>query len=411
MMVARCAAPVAAEPMGAPAREPARPPAPSTLPLARWRAVADELAMGWRFLAGLRPFLRDRLTAEACVAMLERSLATREERFLELVRRGIFDRDDSPYLPLFRHAGLDADGLARWVREHGLDRALERLHDAGVRVTLDEFKGRIPIRRDGLEIATTRGGFDNPLLTRHYETQSSGSRGPATRLIIDLELLAHEAAYESVFLRSFGLSNRPKGLWHPAPPGSAGLKLVLRLMRLGHPVERWFSQTPVTFRDDPRHAAFVHAMRMASRLYGRPLPRPEHVRLDDAIVVAEWLAQCVARGTPAYLSATTSSAVRACQAAVARGLDLRGTFIRASGEPLTPGKVRAIAAAGCSVHCHYAMAEASRIAVACAKPEHADDVHVALDKIALLQRETTLTGGARVGALTLTTLHWSVPGS
>lgn len=365
--------------------------------------------MGRRFLAGLRPFLRHSLSPAECDAALARSLATREERFLELVRRGVFGHRESPWLPLFRRAGVDADQLGRWVGTHGLEGSLERLHDAGVRVSLDEFKGRAPIRRDGMEVATTRGAFDNPLLTRHYETQSSGSRGAATRLIIDLELLAHEAAYESVFLRSFGLENRPKGLWHPAPPGSAGLKLVLRLMRLGHPVERWFSQTPVAFRDDRKHAVFAHAMHVASRVYGRPLARPELVRLDDAAVVAEWLAQCVARGTPAFLSATTSSAVRACQAAVDRGLDIRGTFIRASGEPLTPGKVRAIAAAGCQVHCHYAMAEVSRIAIACARPGHADEVHVATDKVALLARDLALPGGTSVAALMLTTLHWSVP--
>lgn len=365
--------------------------------------------MGARFLAGLRPFLRHRLAEADCEALLARSLATRDERFLELVRRGIFERDDGPYRPLFRHAGIGYGDLERMVRECGVEGTLERLYDAGVRVTLDEFKGRVPIRRAGEDIATGRGAFDNPLLTRHYETQSSGSRGAPTRLIIDLELLAHEAAYENVFLRSFGLTDRPKGLWHPAPPGSAGLKLVLRLARLGQPVERWFSQTPVSFRDDRRHAVFVHAMRLASRLHGRPLARPEHVHLDDAATVAAWLAQCAARGTPAFLSATTSSAVRACQAAVARGLDIRGTFIRASGEPLTPGKLRAITAAGCDVHCHYAMAEVSRIAIACARPGQADDVHVALDKVALLERPVALPGGSTVDALMLTTLHWSVP--
>ena len=365
--------------------------------------------MGARFLAGLRPFLRYRLADSDCDALLARSLATREERFLELVRRGIFDRGEGPYRPLFRHAGIGCGDLERMVRDQGVEGTLEVLYDAGVRVTLDEFKGRVPMRRAGEDIATGRGAFDNPLLTRHYETQSSGSRGAPTRLIIDLELLAHEAAYESVFLRSFGLTDRPKGLWHPAPPGSAGLKLVLRLAHLGYPVERWFSQTPVSLRDDHRHAVFVHAMRLASRIHGRALARPEHVRLDDAATVAAWLAQCVARGTPAFLSATTSSAVRACQAAVERGLDIRGTFIRASGEPLTPGKVRVIAAAGCRVHCHYAMAEVSRIAIACARPAYADDVHVAADKVVLLTRPVALPGGGEAQALMLSTLHWSVP--
>ncbi len=365
--------------------------------------------MAVRFLGGLRHFLRTRLSAADCNRQLEDALRSRETRFIELVRRGVYEHAASPYLPLLRAAGIDHASLLRLVRAHGIEGTLARLHDAGVCVTLDEFKGRKPLRRGGVEIPTADAAFDNPLLTRHYETRSSGSRGPATRLIIDLELLAHEAAYEQVFLDSFGLAQRPKALWHPAPPGSAGLKLVLRLAHLGHRVDRWFSQTPISFRSDPRHATFVRAMGIASRLYGQPLVQPEHVAPGDAGRVAEWLAGCVARGTPAYLSATASSAVRVCATAVERGLDLTGTFIRASGEPLTPGKVRAMNAAGCEVRCHYALAEASRIGIACANAEHDDDVHIAIDKVALLQRELTLTGGTRVQALMLSTLHWSMP--
>ena len=369
----------------------------------------EELRMAARLIGGLRGFLRAHPTDDAADRAIQYSFAARERRFLELIRRSVFERTDSPYLPLFRTAGIDHDQLARLVADLGVDAALGRLYDAGVYLALDEFKGRRAIRRGAITIPTSSRAFDNPLLVRHYATQTSGSRGSTSRLIIDLDLLAHEACYERVFLQSFGLSRRPKALWHPGPPGSAGLKTALRFARLGHRVERWFSQTPTSFGRDRKHAMLVAGLTAASRLAGTPIPRPEHVPLDRASIVAEWLAARRSDGSPAFLSTTASCAVRVCAAARDMGLDISGTFFRASGEPLTPGKIRAIQEAGCEVRCHYAMAEVSRIGIACARPAADDDVHVAIDKVALLERETVLGGGGRVKGLFLTTMHWSAP--
>ena len=369
----------------------------------------DELRMAARLLGGLRGFLRGQPDDAAADRVVEESFAARQSRFLELMRRGVYDRPDSPYRPLLLAARIDHPQLTTLVAGHGVDGALARLYDAGVYLSLDEFKGRQPIRRGALTVPTSGSAFDNPLLVRHYATQTSGSRGTTSRLIIDLDLLAHEACYERVFLQSFGLSRRPKALWHPGPPGSAGLKTALRFARLGHRVERWFSQTPTTFAGDSKHAMLVAGLAATSRLAGRAIPRPEHVPLDRAAVVAAWLAARRDEGTPAFLSTTASCAVRVCAAARELGVNISGTFFRASGEPLTPGKIRAITEAGCEVRCHYAMAEVSRIGIACARPAADDDVHVAIDKVALLERETTLVGGARVKGLHLTTLHWSAP--
>ena len=364
--------------------------------MARLGKTYEECAMAVRLLGGLRAFLRSRPTDQAADRVIQESFEGRETRFLELVRRGVFERDDSPYLPLLRAARIDRARLSTLVADHGIDGALGRLYDAGVYISLNEFKARGRL-------------FDNPLLVRHYATETSGSRGKKSRLIIDLDLLAHEACYERVFLQSFGLSRRPKALWHPGPPGSAGLKTALRFARLGHRVDRWFSQTSTSLKNDGKHALLIAGLAAATRLAGNPIPRPEHVPLDRALVVAEWLAARRREGSPAFLSTTASCAVRVCVAAREAGLDIGGTFFRASGEPLTPGKVRAIHETGCEVRCHYAMAEVSRIGIACARPAADDDVHVAIDKVALLERETTLGGGAHVKGLYLTTLHWSAP--
>jgi hypothetical protein len=371
-----------------------------------WHSLLDESAMAARLLAGLYTFLGTPLTAAECRGRLEESLALRHVRFLELLRRGVYDRVESPYLPLLRRAGIAYPDLERLVRDHGVEGALAQLFDAGVRVTLDEFKGRRPIRRDEVEVPTAGPVFDNPLMTRHYETQSSGSRGPGTRLAVDLATLEIEACYDRLFLDDAGMMHRPKILWRTVPPGATGLKSVLRLARLGEGFERWFSQTPTSLGQDPKHAILMRSIGVVARWHGRPLPRPEHVGVADALTVARWLADSRASGKPAYLSTTASCAVRVCMAAEEHGLDIRDTFIRASGEPLSPGKVKVIRAAGCIVRTHYGMAEVGRMAITCGRPVADDDVHLAADKVAVLQREA---GVARVSGLWLTTLHWSAP--
>ena len=206
------------------------------------------------------------------------------------MRRGIYAQPGSPYLWLLRQAGVEFGDVETLVGNLGVEGALGRLYNAGVHVTLDEFKAKRPLRRGSSTLAASARDFDNPLLTRHYETRTGGSRSTGARLIVDLDAVGAEACYDQVFLQTFGLLDRPKALWRPAPPGSAGLKSVLHLARLGYTVDRWFSQVPVSFRTDWRHAAFVHAIALASRASGRPLASPEHVPLGRADVIARWLA-------------------------------------------------------------------------------------------------------------------------
>jgi hypothetical protein len=83
-------------------------------------------------------------------------------------------------------------------------------------------------------------------------------------------------------------------------------------------------------------------------------------------------------------------------------------LFRVGSEPFTEARARIIAEAGCRALCHYALGEVGRLGVACTAPQAVDEVHVAADVVALLQRERQL-GGAAVGALFCSTLHPAVP--
>src|SRR5579885_1795052 len=205
--------------------------------------MLDDLRMLARYAWGLRGYLHHTLTPDQCRRMLTSGLENRDESFLRIIERGIYANPRSPYRKLLLHAGVEFGDIAQLLHQLGIERTLDRLYDEGVYVTLDEFKGRRPIRRRGLEFPVRPQDFDNPLLAKHYEGRSSGSRSAGTRVIIDLDLLTQEAAYFHYFLTVFNLAERPIGSWREVPPVTAGMKLLLRYAKLGKSVERWFAQS------------------------------------------------------------------------------------------------------------------------------------------------------------------------
>ena len=111
--------------------------------------MMDALATTLRFTTGLQHFLGSTLSAEECRQMVRDRLRRRQESFLYVVDQAVLRNPRSPYLPLFRQAGVSYDDLARWVEGDGVEGALSRLFDAGVSVALDEFKGRVRLNRAG----------------------------------------------------------------------------------------------------------------------------------------------------------------------------------------------------------------------------------------------------------------------
>jgi hypothetical protein len=370
-----------------------------------------DLKMFAGYAVGLRGYLRQPLTPEQCRRNILHERKHRAESFLRVLERGIYAQPRSPYRKLLEHAGIALGDMTELVRREGVEGALEKIYDAGVYVTLNEFKGRQPIRRGGLHIEIEPADFDNPLLRRHYEARTSGSRGMPRRILIDLDLLAHEAAYFQQFLTAFDLASRPIGSWRPVPLVSSGMKLVLRYAKLGRPVERWFSQTKLEFTPATwKYFLFTVYTVRAGRIFGCAMPMPEYVPLPEAIRVARWLKEKKDAGTPALLDTSASPGVRVCLAAKQHGLDISGTFFRLGGEPFTSAKAQVMADAGCRAVCHYSISEIGNVGMACADPADLDDVHLLDDKVAAIQRPKTVDrSGATVPALIYTTVLPSCP--
>ena len=154
----------------------------------------------------------------------------------------VFEHLGSPYRSLLQWAGITFRDVSAMLAQDGLDRTLEKLYDAGVYLTLEEFKGWRPIRRPGLDLDVRAEGFDNPLTTRQYEARTGGSTSAPRRILVDLSLLEHESAYHALFYEAAQASGRALAIWQPAPPGAVGIKTALMQAKLGRPTARWFSQ-------------------------------------------------------------------------------------------------------------------------------------------------------------------------
>jgi len=357
-------------------------------------------------------FLRYPLTLEQAGAAVRRRLRQRERSFLRLMQHAVYGNPHSPYRALLQHVGIAVGDLTQLVARDGLEATLGRLYEAGVHVTPEEFKGRRPIRRPGLELSINPHDFDNPLAAGHFEGRTGGSHGPALPVPVDFRRFAHEASSLHAFLEGFGLRERPVAAWRGVPPVVSGIKMILSYAKVGLKVERWFAQNKLP--ETPDTAASIQFTRDvldAARSLGWPLPEPEYVHQDDAVTIARWLADCRAAGRPAQLDTNSSSGVRVCLAAFDHGLDISESFFRLGGEPYTEAKAAVIHRAGCRAANHYSLTEAGRIGVACAAPEHVDEVHLLTDKFAVLQRAAPndpAGSSEQDGALLLTTLLPSV---
>ncbi|HET9529796.1 MAG TPA: hypothetical protein VFQ92_05550, partial [Blastocatellia bacterium] len=252
----------------------------------------SDMKMYARFAWGLRDFLRNPITPDQARASIELRLAEREESFLRLVERGIFKYRRSPYLPLMRLAGCEMGDIRNLVRARGLEQTLDALRDAGVYIGFEEFKGREPIVRNGQTIPVDAHSFDNPYLSNYYRSETGGTTGAGTRVETDLDHLAAQSAHTLLTREAHGVLDVPTALWRGVLPDGSGINNLLRAAHFGSYPDKWFSPVISRGLKEPlKYRLATWGTVAIGRLVGTPLPWPELVSMEDAIVVARWAAE------------------------------------------------------------------------------------------------------------------------
>ncbi len=165
-----------------------------------------------RFIAGLHKFHEARLGPDEAIALartfIKQRVAAREENFVNLVEKGIFQNPASPYLKLLQPKKIEFEDVKSWVSQEGLERSLCLLESEGVYFTVDEFKGRNPVKRNGVEFQCEPSMFDNPFLSYVYEVQSGATRSAGTRVRIDFDYLHQRSFYDAFCSISMAASPR-----------------------------------------------------------------------------------------------------------------------------------------------------------------------------------------------------------
>jgi len=361
-----------------------------------------------RTAAALRRFVREPPLATPPEDRIRDWLSRRETRFLSVVKQTIFDCPHSPYLRLLHHAGCTYEDVCELVRKEGLEGALEGLYDAGVYVTHDEMKGRVPVRRGSQTFHFAASDFDNPLLVAHMGSQTSGSTGRGTSVRVDFAHFADRAWQYAFWLDALGLRRAEHAIWFPAT--FSAVSRLMRLTRIRRPPRRWFSQVALNPLKPPRMTrAQVFGLVLLARLFGAHFPMPRHVSVAHPGPVIEWALRRLERGHRVCIDTYVSSAARACQWAHERGVTLKGATFLVIGESVTPACRAAIEAAGACCFPLYGIVEHGTIAAGCLAPAASDDMHVLADTSAVIVRQRPLAHDQQAGVLFVTTLSTATP--
>lgn len=367
-------------------------------------AVLGDVLMGARYLGQLPFLLRHPVTVAAARVAVARRLAQRDAEFLAHVRAAVYGRAGSPYRALLRLAGCEAGDFERLVRQEGVEGALRALFAHGVYLTVDELRGRRPVRRGSATVALEPDQLVSPLGTGHLVVRSGGSRSRGTPIPIDLAYVRDRAVNGCLTVDARGGDGWAHAVW--GVPRSTLLINLLEYSAFGR-VTRWFSQIdPASPELHPRYRWSARLTLAGSRLARRDLPRPEHVPVDDPRPIARWMRAELGAGRTPHLHAYTSAIVRLCQAARSEGIDLVGAQFTCVGEPSTAARLVAIRALGVSAWPRYAALECGPVGFGCLEPAVPDDLHLFHDRLAAIQSPPGSTpAGLPADALLFTSLR------
>jgi hypothetical protein len=305
----------------------------------------------------------------------------REAAFLQAAERLIYGSPSNPLRALLAWAGCELGDLGRMITGDGVEGALSSLRTAGVFVTEDEFRGRIPIRRGSLEIAVEPAAFDNPERPAGIDGAATGTL-TAGRLPLHFTwtFLEAEASAERLLLASHGLDAARMAFWLPGPPEIAGMHHAIVHAKMGRAPDRWFAGGSPPGRGDGEAFHVLRGWRIARRVLPELGPDIEWLPPGHAEVVARWLAESP---RPVAIRCVASAAADIADVATDGGLDVSGIVVLAEGAPLPPATRERLKRAGMGIFARHATPETGFIAGACAASA-SDEMHLYADRLAVI---------------------------
>lgn len=341
-----------------------------------------------RYCSGLRGFLKNEISLEESKKIIEMRMENREENFLKIMEKGIYENRNSPYRSLLKHANYSFKDVKSLVLDKGIEETLENLRRDGVYITVDEFKGKKPVVRKGHTFNFREKDFDNTLFSQGLEVQSGATRSTGTRTFLDFEFLSQTAPHMALVFDAHGVLNSPIIMWVPILPASSGIWAMLLYAKIGNPPIRWFSQVDErSIKPSLKSRIATNFTVYMGRLFGVKLPKPEFVNLNNALKVAECIAETIKSFSKCTIFTYASSAVRICTAAEEHGLEIDGASFLVCGEPITQTKRQEMESTGATVIPDYGFTEGGVVGLGCPKPCAPDDVHLFKDSFAAIQHE------------------------
>ncbi len=371
-----------------------------------------------RFITGLHDYFNQRLEPAAALekakSLLLERIEGRESNFLNLIKKGILSHEKSPYLRLMKRPKIVYQDIYNWVNQKGIEGALQQLLDEGVYFTVDEFKGKTEVNRNGERFCCTESMFDNPFLSGTYEVRSGATRSAGTRIRIDFEYLRQRSLYDAFLLNVHGALTSPIANWFPVFPGAPGINSSLRFTRIGNPPRRWFSQVEKTqIKVNWEKTWGTNLIFWMARIKGVPLARPEYVSLNNALEVALWANQMLSSNDNCVIYTFATSAVRVCMAAAENNINIKGTRFLVTGETLTTQKRNEIEQVGALAVPVYGISEAGVVAAGCNQihpNQDSDHCHIYGDSIAIISHKYLVSHfDTAVDSLLFTSLLYESP--
>jgi hypothetical protein len=376
----------------------------------RLRSDATKVRNVLAVAAALPRFFRERITVQQAEEETKRLLATRVERFLELVRQQIYERPDSPYLRLLKHAGCAFSDLRTEVQRHGLEHTLVELAKSGVFLSSDEFKGKREVVRGALSFRVCPRDFDCQKSYAGFTISSSGTRNAPLNTFSSLEWRILRIMGTAINYVAHDVFSSANAVYQPLLSGRESN--VLMRGKIGIATDRWFvPNIPLDSRlENKYHYLSAYLTVIMGNWFGPGIAKPQFLQVDDVRPIVEWILEKGREGKKCCIRTVSSNFVRISRCASEMGVSLEGTTFEGGGEPLTTAKRALIEKVGARVLTHYAFGGSISAGLGCSSPAFTDEVHVHQSLLALVEHPRSLDRTSPpIHPLLGTILHSSAP--